>query len=178
MLRLLLLHVNQRFSNDQWSEITSLHTKIESQESIRTNEKNAAEFIKFTKSKLSVAEVARLMSAVGHLNLKSSIHKANASQIFANKLTVPLPIIKANVDIPLGSIIASGGVCVDPFAALASHNCEPNSTWIFEGRELRIRALQDIPAGAEITIYYEEDIEYTNRKKALLNGWKLCLDQQ
>lgn len=46
------------------------------------------------------------------------------------------------------------GCCFDPFAALVNHSCEPNSYFIFEGKELRLRASKNILPSEELTVKY------------------------
>jgi SET domain len=64
------------------------------------------------------------------------------------------------------------GECLEPFAALINHSCEPNALCAFEGKELRIRALQDIAAGQEITLRYFGDYDdYDKQRDVLLQVW-------
>jgi SET domain len=53
-----------------------------------------------------------------------------------------------------------GGLVLDPFKALINHSCDPNARFISEGLELHVRALKNIPAGAELTVSYT--LEYYN----------------
>jgi len=48
------------------------------------------------------------------------------------------------------------GSCLDPFAALINHSCKPNAHIVSEGNELRLRSLEQIPAGVELTITYTD----------------------
>lgn len=48
----------------------------------------------------------------------------------------------------------AAGVCLDPFAALINHSCDPNARFISEGTQLRVRTLKDISAGEELTVLY------------------------
>lgn len=43
------------------------------------------------------------------------------------------------------------GKCLEPFAAMMSHSCAPNTFAVHEAGELRIRAARDIAAGEELT---------------------------
>ncbi|KAF4626186.1 hypothetical protein G7Y89_g11979 [Cudoniella acicularis] len=46
------------------------------------------------------------------------------------------------------------GIGLDPLASMINHSCEPNAYCFFEGPRCRIRSLQSIAAGEEITISY------------------------
>lgn len=46
------------------------------------------------------------------------------------------------------------GSFFDLVVSMMNHSCDANAHTFFEGRELRCRALKDIPAGAEITVNY------------------------
>lgn len=46
------------------------------------------------------------------------------------------------------------GTFLDLVVATVNHSCDPNTHVFFEGRELRCRALKDIPAGTEVTLHY------------------------
>lgn len=54
----------------------------------------------------------------------------------------------------LGSTII--GSCLDPFTALINHSCKPNTHFVSEGTELRLRSLEQITAGSELTIAYTD----------------------
>lgn len=56
------------------------------------------------------------------------------------------------------------GTFLDLLVSIINHCCDPNAHVFFEGRELRCRALKDIPAGTEITVNYVP----TPRKDVLL----------
>ncbi|XP_034536700.1 histone-lysine N-methyltransferase SMYD3 [Notolabrus celidotus] len=60
------------------------------------------------------------------------------------------------------------GVGLYPSLSLLNHNCRPNCVMVFEGTNLRLRAVQDIDAGEELTISYIETLTSTdNRQKQL-----------
>jgi hypothetical protein len=46
------------------------------------------------------------------------------------------------------------GSCLDSYAALMNHTCDPTAAFFFEGPELRVRSTRVIPARDEITISY------------------------
>lgn len=52
------------------------------------------------------------------------------------------------------------GTFLDLVVSTINHCCAPNSHTFFEGRELRCRALKDIPAGTEITVNYYSSPRY------------------
>jgi len=73
------------------------------------------------------------------------------------------------------------GYIVDSFSAMLNHSCEPNVTWSFEGRELRVVATRDIQPGEELLMSYIEDRDM--RKEKLQVWWgincecKLCVGE-
>lgn len=46
------------------------------------------------------------------------------------------------------------GTFFDLVVATINHSCDNNAHVYFNGRELRCRALKDIPAGTEVTVHY------------------------
>ena len=46
------------------------------------------------------------------------------------------------------------GIGIYPLVSLVNHSCHPNACFVFAGNELMLRALEPIPAGAEITVSY------------------------
>lgn len=46
------------------------------------------------------------------------------------------------------------GCFLDLAVSTINHSCDANAHIFFEGRELRCRALVDIPAGTEVTLHY------------------------
>lgn len=52
----------------------------------------------------------------------------------------------------LPTTLTQVGTYLDPFICLIKHSCEANAWVIFEGNELRIRALRPIPIGTELSI--------------------------
>lgn len=66
------------------------------------------------------------------------------------------------------------GYIVDAFAAMLNHDCEPNVTWNFEGRQLRIVATRDIQPGEELMMSYIEDRDM--RKEKLWAWWAIDCD--
>lgn len=76
------------------------------------------------------------------------------------------------IESPEGTVIGS---CLDPFAALMNHSCDPNSAFFFEGPELRVRSIKSIKRGEEITISYTDPTESLDfRQKQLSNYHFVC----
>jgi hypothetical protein len=63
--------------------------------------------------------------------------------------------------------VVSGGIILDPLAAMINHSCLANARWYHNGKELRIRARSDIKAGDELTICYDPTEDYTLRRSHL-----------
>ncbi|KAH6680148.1 hypothetical protein B0J14DRAFT_258755 [Halenospora varia] len=70
-----------------------------------------------------------------------------------NQIGLNLPLLKSCFPFtsPFVSTSLYAGVCLEPFAALINHSCEPNALWHFEGRELRVTAIKNIAPGEEVT---------------------------
>lgn len=77
-------------------------------------------------------------------------------QMQNNKLNISQPVLKGSSPFqePIVPSLIPGGICFDPFAAMINHSCEQNTWWLFEDRQLRVRASKDIAAGEEITFTY------------------------
>ncbi|KAE8445225.1 hypothetical protein EG329_013597 [Mollisiaceae sp. DMI_Dod_QoI] len=66
------------------------------------------------------------------------------------------------------------GYCIDPFVSIVQHSCTGNTSLIFEGNELRIRALRSIAKDEEILIpWLEFSKDVSTRAKRLLADWNL-----
>ncbi|XP_074523305.1 histone-lysine N-methyltransferase SMYD3 [Halichoeres trimaculatus] len=60
------------------------------------------------------------------------------------------------------------GVGLYPSLSLLNHDCRPNCVMVFEGTNLKLRAVRDIDAGEELTISYIETLMVTeDRQKQL-----------
>ena len=82
------------------------------------------------------------------------------------------PVLQDAMKYPAGNGSISSGICLEPFASMINHSCDPNSWWTFNGRELQMRAVRDISAGEEMTIsYITISGSYNNRQESLLTGW-------
>ena len=87
---------------------------------------------------------------------------------------ISLPFLKGNSGllIPSVPLVTVGGFCLDPFAAIINHNCEPNSYWSSEGRQFYVRAVKTIPSGEEITFCYSgQRGNEVKRKREHLASW-------
>ena len=59
----------------------------------------------------------------------------------------------------VNSTISLAGISVEPVSTLVKHSCDPNSWFIFEGKQMRLRALKDIAAGTQLTrCYFRGDL--------------------
>ncbi|KAH6680145.1 hypothetical protein B0J14DRAFT_577949 [Halenospora varia] len=88
--------------------------------------------------------------------MKSAIREEDLVKLFnsmkSNLIPISVPLIfrTANND-PTLMVTWGIGKCLEPFAAMMSHSCAPNTYAVHEGSELRIRAARDIAAGEELT---------------------------
>jgi len=62
------------------------------------------------------------------------------------------------------------GIGLYPLAALINHSCDPNCVAIFDGREVFIRAIEDIPEGSEISISYIETASSRDQRQSELKS--------
>ncbi|KUJ21561.1 SET domain-containing protein [Mollisia scopiformis] len=70
------------------------------------------------------------------------------------------------------------GACVDPYYSMINHSCMPNSYWVFNGRELQVRAERDMVAGEEVTISYIPRGAYVDRTISLASWGIHCTCQR
>jgi hypothetical protein len=83
-----------------------------------------------------------------------------------------LPLLQDAMKYPKGNGTISSGICLEPFASMINHSCDPNSWWTFNGRELQMRAVRDISAGEELTMsYITLSGSYNIRQESVLTGW-------
>jgi hypothetical protein len=93
-----------------------------------------------------------------------------------NGLGIDIPVLKGQrvIEPGLGTLIRAGW-CFEPFVSLINHSCEPNAWWVFEGKELRVRAATNILAGVELTFTYVGDRgEYGKRRDQLETHWGIA----
>ncbi|XP_030853046.1 histone-lysine N-methyltransferase SMYD3-like [Strongylocentrotus purpuratus] len=53
-------------------------------------------------------------------------------------------------------------------ASMVNHSCDPNCTWVFDGRKLQLRTVKDVTEGEECTISYIDNINPTKERQAEL----------
>jgi hypothetical protein len=85
------------------------------------------------------------------------------------------PLLRDFLSYPAGNCCVTSGICLEPFASMVNHCCDPNSWWVFNGCEFQLRAIREIPAGEELTISYigiTENFEF--RQEMLLNWGINC----
>ncbi|KAK6505571.1 hypothetical protein TWF481_007464 [Arthrobotrys musiformis] len=57
------------------------------------------------------------------------------------------------------------GLCLAYQGAMFNHSCDPNAIMMFDGRQLSIRSLKEIPKDAEITISYIDNLSTRKERK-------------
>ena len=62
------------------------------------------------------------------------------------------------------------GLCFEPVISFANHSCTPNSTVMFDGRRMILRALDTIKAGDQIFISYIDPTQTRSERRAQLQG--------
>jgi hypothetical protein len=82
------------------------------------------------------------------------------------------PLLRDSESYPSGNGCVTTAMCLEPFASMANHSCDPNSWWTFNGCEFQLRAARDIPKGTELTIsYIGVTGNYHFRQENLLADW-------
>jgi hypothetical protein len=75
-----------------------------------------------------------------------------------NKLIViKLPILREFCEYDPAIPFLRAGLTFDPFVSQIAHSWSPNAQCVSEGHELRIRTLQPLKAGDEITFQLEHE---------------------
>lgn len=101
-------------------------------------------------SKLGLGQVQKLLCIVSTI-LEEQDHPVQAANISSRQL-----LHNAGAICP-PETVTQYGTFLDLVVSTINHCCDPNAHTFFEGRELRCRALKDIPAGTEITLHYYPD---------------------
>lgn len=93
-------------------------------------------------------------------------------------MALPLSQIATNALSIRPSEIEDGyGTCLDLVVSLINHCCDENAHVFFEGRELRCRAVEDIPAGTEITVcYLDGRQDVLHRRRTLKENFYFTCD--
>ncbi|KUI68447.1 Histone-lysine N-methyltransferase SMYD3 [Cytospora mali] len=142
LCRLLYWHKKKAISKDDFQIIAALETHFETRmDQLQDEDENNEEPV--VDQTLAVAANARLTT-------KSSLDLAVIRRLYCAILTNAFTIRPAEFE-------EAYGTCLDLVVSLINHCCDENAHIFFEGRELRCRALKDIPAGSEITVCYQDD---------------------
>ncbi|KAK6504187.1 hypothetical protein TWF506_002394 [Arthrobotrys conoides] len=62
------------------------------------------------------------------------------------------------------------GLCLAYQSAMFNHSCDPNAVMMFDGRQLSIRSLKEIPKDTEITISYIDNLATRKERKEELKA--------
>jgi len=91
-----------------------------------------------------------------------------------NQLWIQAPLLEGQ-DPGNFAIYHTVGECLDPFVSMINHSCGPNVWWIYEGKELRIRARRSISTGDELFVNYQGGMEsfttFATRSALLEERW-------
>jgi hypothetical protein len=64
------------------------------------------------------------------------------------------------------------GIGLDPLTSLINHSCKPNAYCLFEGSQIRVRCVEPISAGDEITMtYIDNTFDKHSRQLVLESRW-------
>ncbi|EON62041.1 hypothetical protein W97_01260 [Coniosporium apollinis CBS 100218] len=124
-------------SDDEWSALQRLESHLEAKRARGGSQWQEIEVL--------------ALGAWRYSDTKETIELPTAQQISCAILTNALTIVTPTFD-PLG-------VCLNPFAALANHSCDPNAVVVMDGPELSFRSLKPIAKDEEVLISY---IDVTN----------------
>ncbi|PMD28840.1 SET domain-containing protein [Hyaloscypha variabilis F] len=104
--------------------------------------------------------------------LEKSVVKQLAYAHFNNNLVMDQPLLRNSFSYPSGNGCVTSGVCLEPFASMINHSCQPNSWWTFNGSEFQLRAVRDIPTGEELSIsYIGITASYRSRQENIIKDW-------
>ncbi|KZF23795.1 SET domain-containing protein [Xylona heveae TC161] len=134
VLQLLLLREKGAWSETEWQSVLRLQDHVD-------------DFRRAGKSWQSIA----LMSKGAHVYSGTSLREDHVQALLGRVLTNSLTLVTPTYD-PVG-------ICLDPLAASSNHSCEYNTVVTFDGPQVSMRSLRDIPKDEEITISY---IDCTN----------------
>ncbi|KAE9370083.1 SET domain-containing protein [Stipitochalara longipes BDJ] len=139
IIRLLSLHDAGMIPAAEWEEFLSL--KIPTgigREKLESYVEHLADVVDYYKA----------------TKLEKNVVKHIAYAHFNNNLVIDQPLLRHSFSYPSGNGCVTSGVCLEPFASMINHSCQPNAWWTFNGREFQLRAVRDIPAGEELSISY------------------------
>ncbi|KUJ21562.1 SET domain-containing protein [Mollisia scopiformis] len=155
IIRILELHKHHQISEEQWAEFLFLSTG-------RRSKMKKPDFVSLANA---VAKIAKSFTMT-ELSLNKII---DLLCIFHNnQLVIGLPLLRGERSYdPKKYSVISGGIILDPLAAMMNHSCSANTRWYSNGKELRIRARMDIKIGDELTICYDPTEDYTLRRSHL-----------
>ncbi|KAH7419545.1 hypothetical protein BKA64DRAFT_699570 [Cadophora sp. MPI-SDFR-AT-0126] len=171
IIRILSVHDAGKIQDIEWEEIIGLQPQLTATSRgphfIRGLPEMLELIVKYEVTKLGMDDVEKLIRA--YFNNRCFIQLWTPYQL-------PLPNTRRyrTVEVLVGE-------CLEPFYSMLNHCCDPNSTWLSEGRTLQIRAERDIKAGEELTVCYHWMDTFEDRQK-ILSGWIgkciccLCLD--
>ncbi|KAF2459711.1 hypothetical protein BDY21DRAFT_377338 [Lineolata rhizophorae] len=169
-IQLLLLRLNGRIADAQWSAIMALpsymdlvlkpgdhlaplHDRLEPLMALDPSIRDT-----FDQVKLVGASILRFAGGVtpAAAALAPALGVELAGRLFLNSLTLTSPPLD-----PLGLVF-------DPFLAAANHSCAPTAFVALDGPAAHLRAARPLPPGAELTLAYADPSEPRHRRRALL----------
>lgn len=157
MARLLLLRENNQTSDSEWEEFKA--SKTTRKEDMK--EKKFEVAARFTKwlchSNISEHEIVDLLySVIPPLHPASA--RSDKIQMQNKLIVIKLPILRDFCEYdPVIPTLLRAGLTFDPFVSKIAHSCSPNAQCVSEGQELRVRTLQPLKAGDEITFRWEHE---------------------
>ncbi|KUJ13031.1 SET domain-containing protein [Mollisia scopiformis] len=160
LVRMLCLYTSNTIPKDLWNEFLSLP----SEKKYRIEE-----------SRNAIKEIAQFMSGV--TNLPQSLVVETFSTVIHNQRDIYLPTLRlhSKTDPLATGTMGFMGDCIDPFASLIKHSCDGNTWLVFEGTELRCRAMRRIQAGTELTMSYirPSTPSFIERREKLRQTWNI-----
>ena len=175
LIRLLCLHEAGMIPEQLWGEILGLKTLMGAgQEELERQVQFLSDFMASHEvTSLDENVVRQLVHTVSLQTVRFACWGANnLVQHFNNNLIMGQPLLRGGLFYPPGNGCVASGICLEPFASMVNHCCDPNSWWTFNGCEFQLRAIREIPAGEELTISYIGITEsFKFRQKILLEDW-------
>ncbi|KAF8847163.1 hypothetical protein BDZ45DRAFT_351133 [Acephala macrosclerotiorum] len=141
-VRILVLFKNNKIPESEWAELMASATA-------RVQKDQRPEI------KSSFKWMAKLLEKHIGMDLPRSTLRSIISTVRRNYSEICVPFLKGqsrSCEALIPTTFTEVGIYLDPFVCGIKDSCEANAWVVFEGNELRVRALKSILAGTELSI--------------------------
>ncbi|KAG9240170.1 hypothetical protein BJ878DRAFT_579253 [Calycina marina] len=150
VIRLVCLYYEHKINDDDWEILMGLHMAADRAKGFDSHKDMISRHV------FNIAKELDLSSGPDHDLSKKDLQDLYM-KLQQNHLDLSVPFLKTVAD-PTTYMMATRGICIDTFASMMNHACEPNVLWQHDGRQLRVIALRDIAAGEELCTSVTEDM--------------------